>query len=78
MRWMWRKWILVICLLVVAACVMAGFAEKAWAARGIDGIEVGQYEGEGTKVITAEPPTKKEIAVGVGSVVVAILVLKYL
>ena len=58
---------------------MASFAEKAWAARGgVDGISVDTYDGEGKKVLTAEPPTKTEIAIGVGSVVVAILVLKYL
>ena len=75
---MWRKWFLLACLLVVVVCAMASFAEKAWAARGIDGIGVDTYEGKGEKVLTAEPPTKTEIAIGVGSVVVAILVLKYL
>jgi len=75
---MWSKLFLSICLFAVVACMLAGFVEKACAVAGIDDIGVGKYQTEGKKVITAEPPTKKEIAIGVGSVVVAILVLKYL
>ena len=77
MRLMWSKWFLLICLLAVVVCALASFAEKAWAVGGLDDLKP-TGEAKGKKVITAEPPTKKEIAIGVGSVVVAILVLKYL
>ncbi len=74
---MWSKWFLLICLLAVVVCVLAGLAEKAWAVGGLDDLRV-KGDKKAKQVITAEPPTKKEVAIGVGSVVVAILVLKYL
>jgi hypothetical protein len=78
MRLMWSRWFLLICLFAVVVCVLAGFAETAWAAGGgLDDLKF-KSDKKAKKVITAEPPTKKEIAIGVGSVVVAILVLKYL
>jgi hypothetical protein len=74
MRLMQGKWFLCLCLVVVLAGVIASFAEKVWAAAGLERGE----EKEAKAVITAERPSKLKIAVGVGSVVVAILVLKFL
>ena len=68
MRLMWSKLFLSICLLAIVVGVLAGLAE----------LKIKGGDKKAKKVITAEPPTKKEIAIGVGSVVVAILVLKYL
>ncbi len=67
-----------ICLLAIVVGVLAGLAEQAWAVGGLDDLKIKGGDKKAKKVITAEPPTKKEIAIGVGSVVVAILVLKYL
>jgi len=78
MRLMWSKLFLSICLLAIVVGVLAGLAEQAWAVGGLDDLKIKGGDKKAKKVITAEPPTKKEIAIGVGSVVVAILVLKYL
>jgi hypothetical protein len=79
MRLMQGKWFLCLCLVVVLAGVIASFAERVWAAAGLDDVTLKRGEEKEAKaVITAERPSKLKIAVGVGSVVVAILVLKFL
>jgi len=81
MSLMWYKWVLWLCLLVVVVGAIAGAAEKAWAVGGGAGLSDLGMEGGETKakeVITAERPTKLKIAIGVGSLVVAILVVKFL
>lgn len=78
---MWHKWVMWLCLLVVVVGTIVGAAEKAWAVGGGAGLGDLGMEGEETEaqqVITAERPTKLKIAIGVGSLVVAILVVKFL
>jgi hypothetical protein len=78
---MWHRWVMGLCLLVLVVGTIAGAAEKVWAVGGAGGLGDLGMEGEETEVkevITAERPTKLKIAIGVGSVVVAILVVKFL
>ncbi len=70
-----------LCLVVVVVGTIAGAAERAWAVGAGAGLGDLGMEGGETKVkevITGERPTKLKIAIGVGSVVVAILVVKFL
>jgi hypothetical protein len=80
MRRMWRKWVMLLCLLVIVAGLVVSLMQEALAARGGGmgdlGMEGGAKKAE--QVLTSERPTKLKIAIGVGSVVVAILVLKFL
>lgn len=79
MRRMWRKWVMLLCLLVIVGGLVMCLVEEASAAGG--GLGDLGMEGGGEKaqqVLTSERPTKLKIAIGVGSVVVAILVLKFL
>ena len=79
MRRMWRKWVMLLCLLVIVAGLVMCLVEKASAAGG--GLGDLGMDGGGEKakqVLTSERPTKLKIAIGVGSVVVAIVVLKFL
>ena len=73
------KCVMWLCLLVVVLGTIASVVENAWAVgAGLEGIGL---EGEATKakeVITGERPTKLKIGIGIGSVVVAILVVKFL
>jgi len=79
MRRMGRTWIMWLCLLVVVAGTIVGIAEKAWAVgAGLDGIGLDGEEAKTKEVITGERPTKLKIGIGIGSVVVAILVVKFL
>lgn len=67
-----------ICVVLIVAGLLVSIAEMAWAQAG-GGLDDLRMKGEtkGKQVITAKRATKKQIAIGVGSVVVAILVLKY-
>ena len=79
MRRMWHKLVMLLCLLVVVAGLVVSLMEDAWAAGG--GLGDLGMDGGGEKaeqVLTSERPTKLKISIGVGSVVVAILVLKFL
>jgi hypothetical protein len=70
---------MLLCLLVIVAGLVMCLVEKASAAGG--GLDDLGMDGAGEKakqVLTSERPTKLKIAIGVGSVVVAILVLKFL
>ena len=69
---------MLLCLLAIVAGFVVSFMEDAQAAGGMGdlGIEGGTKKAE--QVLTSERPTKLKIAIGVGSVVVAILVLKFL
>ena len=67
-----------LCLLVLVAGVVVSLMEDAWAARGGAGDLDMRGEKKVDQVITKERPTKLKIGIGIGSVVVAILVIKYL
>ena len=58
---MWSKLFLSICLLAIVVGVLAGLAEQAWAVGGLDDLKIKGGDKKAKKVITAEPPTKKEI-----------------
>ena len=78
--WMRYKWFAVVCLLIIMAGVIATFVEQVSAVRGGDLGDLGIEKGEAKtkKVITGERPSKLKIAIGVGSLVVAILIVKFL
>jgi hypothetical protein len=78
MRRMRHKWLMWLCLLVVVAGVVVSLMEDAWAARGGAGDLGMRGEEKVEQVITKERPTRLKIGIGIGSVVVAILVIKYL
>ena len=78
MRRMWRKWVMLLCLLVIVAGLVMCLVEKASAAGGMGDLGMDGGGEKAEQVLTSERPTKLKIAVGVGSVVVAILVLKFL
>ena len=78
MRRMWRKWVMLICLLVVVAGIVVSLMEDARAAGGMGDLGMKGGEKEVEAVLTKERPTRLKIGIGVGSVVVAILVLKFL
>lgn len=74
-----HKWLMWLCLLVFVAGVVVSLIDDAWAARGGGAGDLGiKGEKKVEQVITKERPTKLKIGIGIGSVVVAILVIKYL
>ena len=78
MRRMWRKWVMLLCLLVIVAGLVVSLMEDARAAGGMGDLGMKGGEEEVKQVLTKERPTKLKIGIGVGSVVVAILVMKFL
>jgi hypothetical protein len=75
---MWRKWVMLICLLVVVAGIVVSLMDEARAAGGMGDLGMKGGETEVEAVLTKERPTRLKIGIGVGSVVLAILVLKFL
>jgi|GEM_PF-2971844 len=78
MRRMWRKWVMLLCLIVIVAGLVVSLMEDARAAGGMGDLGMDGGSKKAEQVLTSERPTKLKIAIGVGSVVVAILVLKFL
>ena len=75
---MLHKGVMLLCLLVIVAGLVVSLMEEARAAGGLDDLGMKGGEKKVEQVLTKERPTRLKVAIGVGSVVVAILVLKFL